>query len=122
MGECGQAGVTGHNVLNVPDDIVDEFGDKGVSSERADFRFQEIELIGDILGMDEADGRISHAVQSVQGAAVDQVLQLRLDSCNLTDEQALVLFGDAAFQFIGYRIVQRADLRERHLLSHVISP
>jgi hypothetical protein len=30
--------------------------------------------------------------------------------------------GDAALQFIGYRVVERADLRERHLLSHVISP
>jgi hypothetical protein len=33
--------------------------------------------------------------------------------------------GDATLQFIGYRIVKRADLRERHLLllvSHAACP
>jgi hypothetical protein len=29
--------------------------------------------------------------------------------------------GDTAFQFIGYRIVKRADFGERQLLSHVVS-
>ena len=80
MGECSQARITSHNVLNIPDDIVDEFGGKGVCSEGADLRFQEIHLIGDILGMDDTYSRVSRTVQVVQGTAVNQILQLRLDS------------------------------------------
>ena len=80
MGQRGQARVTSHNVLNVPDDVVDEFGDKCVRSEGANFGFQEVHLIGDILGMDDAYSWISGTVQTVQGTTVYQVLQLRLDS------------------------------------------
>jgi hypothetical protein len=121
MGERRQLRVTGHDVLDVPDDIVDEFGDEAVCPEGLDFRRQEIHLIDDILGMDDTYRRISRAVDGVQGSAVDQVLQLRLDGRDLADEQGLVLMGDTAFQFVGYRIVERANLRERHLLLMVLS-
>jgi hypothetical protein len=120
MGKRSQLRVTGHDVLDVPDDIVDELGDEAVCSEGFDFRRQEIHLIDDILGVNEAYGRVSRTVDSVQGPAVDQVLQLRLDGRDLADEQGLVLMGDTAFQFIGYRIVERANLRERHLLLMVL--
>ena len=80
LGERSQVVVIAHNVLNIPDDIVDEFRGKGVCSEGADLRFQEIHLIGDILGMDDTYSRISRTVQIVQGTAVNQILQLRLDS------------------------------------------
>ncbi len=121
MGERSQAGITGYDVLNVPDDIVYEFGDKGVGPERADLRFQEIHLINDILGMNDTYCRISCSVQTVQGSAVDQILQLRLDICHLVEKQLLILMGDATLQFISYRIVKRADFCECHLLlRHVI--
>ena len=92
MCERGQLRITGHDILKIPNHIVDEFGrDIGLCSERRDLRLQEIQLISDILSMDETYGRISRTVQIVQGSAVDQALKLRLDRDDLIEEQLLVL-------------------------------
>src|SRR5689334_14689793 len=103
MCERRELRVTGHDILNIPNHIIDEFGgDIGRCSERRDLRLQEIQLISDVLSMDETYSRISCAVEIVQGSAVDQALKLRLDSRDLTEEQLLVLRGDTSFGFIGY--------------------
>ncbi len=39
LGQCTQVVVIGHDVLNIPDDIVDVFGVKGASAVSADFLF-----------------------------------------------------------------------------------
>src|SRR5438093_6861658 len=120
VGERGQAGITSHDVLNVPDDVVDELGIEGVPAKRGNFTFQEIHLIGNILRMDGA-----YSIQTVQSAAVDQPLQLGLDRRYLIEQQVLVSRGHPAFQFIGYGVVESADFRKRHLLlmpRHVASP
>src|SRR6516165_1977334 len=79
MGERSESCVTGHDVLNIPDDIVDELRDIGVCPERADLGFQEIHLIDDILGMHDTYGRISRTVHTIQSSTVNQVLKLGLD-------------------------------------------
>jgi hypothetical protein len=122
LGECSQSWVTGHDVLNIPDDIVDELRDIVTCPERADLGCQEIHLIDNILGVHDADGRISRSIQIVQGSAVNQSLKLGLDGRDLMDKQILVLRGDPALQLIGYRIVKRTNLRESHLLSHAVYP
>ena len=117
MCERGQLRIAGHDILNIPDHIVNEFwGDIGSRSERRDFRFQKSHLISDILGMDQAYGRISRTIQIVQGSAINQALKLPLDSGDLIEKQLLVLRGDTAHYFVVYRIVERPDFRERHLL------
>jgi hypothetical protein len=65
LGERGQLLITGNDILNISNHIVDEFRDKGICSERTDFRIQEIQLISDILSMDKTYGRIICAVQVV---------------------------------------------------------
>jgi hypothetical protein len=122
LGEPSQSCVTGHDVLNIPNDIVDELRDKSVCPERADLGRQEIHLIDNILSMHDTYGRISRAVQIIQRSAVNQVLKLRLDGRDLMDKQVLVLRGDTTLQFIGYCIVKRANFRKRHLMSHALCP
>jgi hypothetical protein len=39
LGECSQVVVIGHDVLNIPNDIVDVFGVEGASAVSADFLF-----------------------------------------------------------------------------------
>ena len=100
VGECAQARITGHNILNISDDIVDEFRVKGVCPKGPDFGFQEVHLIDHILGVDDTDSRISGTVEIVQGTAVNHILQLRLDSGDLMEEKCLVVAGDAPFHFV----------------------
>ena len=102
MGECSQSRVSGDDVLNIPDHVVDELRNKGACTESADLCFQEIHLICDILSMDDTFSRVSCTVQIIQGSAVNQILKLRLDSRDLIEEQLLVLMRDTTFQFIGY--------------------
>src|SRR6516162_4954669 len=97
MGERGQLRITGHDILKIPNHIVDEFRDKGIRSERTDLRTQEIQLISDVLSMDDTYSCISYAVDVVQSSAIDQMLQLRLDRSDLCQEQLLVLIGHPTF-------------------------
>src|SRR5215467_12277738 len=107
VGERGQTRITSHDVLHVPDDVVDEFGIEGVPAELGYFTLQEIHLISNILRVDGA-----YSIQTVEGAAVDQALYLGLDGRYLIEQQALILPGYPTFQFIGDGIVESADVRK----------
>jgi hypothetical protein len=101
--------------LDVPDHVIDEFRVEGVAPELGDLLCQEIHLIGNVLGVDQA-----YAVQIVESSGVDQPLKLRLDSQDLVDEEVLISRRDATFQLIGYLVVERADFRERHLMLVIV--
>ena len=74
-------------------------------------------MIGNILGADNGTRVCVTSVvdQIIEYSTVDQPLNLRLDGCDLIEEQGLVLWGDATFQLISYCVEKRTDFRERHL-------
>src|SRR4051794_2307213 len=57
--ERSQVSVTGHDVLNIPDDIVDELRGIAVGRKPPDLGGQKIHLIDNILGMNDTYGGIS---------------------------------------------------------------
>jgi len=122
MSKRAQSRVAGHDVLNIPDDIVDELGVEGVCPIGFDLSLQEVQLIGDVLGMHRAYSRIPGAIQISQGAAINQFLELGLYGGDLVEKKALISGRNPSFQFVGDRIVKGPDLRKRQLPSHPATP
>jgi len=103
------------------------FGTNVSVPKRADLRFQKVQLIGNILGMDDAYGRISRTVKIVQGATINQVFAAASETVpTCWRSSCWFVVGNATLQFVVDRIVERADFGKGHLrlmmLVHVVYP